>query len=118
MTMGLLDHATSHTDNADLIILAHVETIRDQLQPATPSAVASLIGGAPVRDIRQRLANLHHLDLIAIAPEAYSWQLTLLGAELLRRELIGWSPSIREERRRDAELTSAAVSSRRRIWRR
>jgi hypothetical protein len=107
--MGLVDKAAATTDNADLIILANVETIRDQAQPATPSAVASLIGGAPVDEIAKRmllLAKLGVLEMEEGPPKTY--QLSEMGAELLRRELVGWSPSNREERRREASLLSRA----------
>lgn len=110
--MGLLDHASMHTDKADLIILSHVETIRDQKQPATPSAVASLIGGAPVRDVSKRMQALWHLQLVELTTDNTDGvQLTELGAELLRRELIGWSPSIREERRRDWSMLRTNLQS-------
>lgn len=109
--MGLLDNASNHTDQADLVILNHVETYRDQKQPATPSAVASLIGGAPVAKIRDRLLRLAHYGLIDTTPSGTSFQLTQLGCELLMRDLIGWSPSIREQRRRDLQLISAANGS-------
>jgi hypothetical protein len=108
----LLDQASRNTDQADLIILAHVETIRDQSQPASASAVAALIGGAPVVKINIRLAKLAHmglLELIEINPARY--QLSEMGAELLRRDLIGWSPSNREDRRRELKLLSAVSGS-------
>jgi hypothetical protein len=100
--MGSVDYASAHTDQADLVILAHVETIRDQDQPATPSAVASLIGGAPLLEIARRLERLWQLGVVEPARlQAFdTYQLTEMGAELLRRDLVGWQPSEREDRRR------------------
>lgn len=100
--MGLLTTVAARTDKADLLILANVETIRDQSQHATPSAVAALIGGAPELEIGRRMLNLHSLGCLERGPGA--WQLSELGAELLRQELLGWSPSNREDRRREQEL--------------
>jgi hypothetical protein len=106
--MSMLDRAAANTDQADLVILSHVETIRDQMQPATASAVASLIGGAPVREIGSRIVRLARMGLVEPSPDV-TWQLTEMGAELLRRELVGWSPSEREERRRWDELMEASL---------
>lgn len=109
--MGLLNRAVAHTDAADLIILANVETIRDQEQPATPSAVAALIGGAPVDEIAKRmllLAKLGCLELQATPPKTYS--VSEMGAELLRVELEGWSPSTRENRRRESQLLTRSTT--------
>jgi hypothetical protein len=106
--MNSVDYASAHTDQADLVILAHVETIRDQDQPATPSAVASLIGGAPLNKIAQRMERLWQFGALEPARlQAFdTYQLTEMGAELLRRDLLGWSPSEREETRRWAELAN------------
>ena len=107
--MTLIDEAARKCDQADLAILAIVETIRDQREPATASAVASLIGGAPVSKVSQRLARLNHYGIVDVTlVGGRSWQLTPLGAELMMREMIGWSPSQREMRRRDYELTLAS----------
>jgi hypothetical protein len=102
--VALIDDAVSRTDQADLVILANVETIRDQKEPATASAVASLIGGAPVRQVSLRLYKLQHLGCLELTRTQDSYRLTEMGAELLRRELVGWSPSIREENRRNSHL--------------
>jgi G3E family GTPase len=110
--MGLLDQAAKQTDQADLVILSHVETICDQHQPATASAVASLIGGAPVREISKRLVRLSLIGLVDLNQTATSWRLTQFGCEFLMRDLIGWSPSEREQRRRDQELLLAAAGFR------
>jgi hypothetical protein len=112
--MNLLDKASSSTDQADLIILSHVETIRDQDQPATPSAVASLIGGAPAEVVAKRLGNLWGLQAVEMVPmnPREGFQLTELGAELLRRDLIGWSPSAREDARRTAKLRDIVARGR------
>jgi G3E family GTPase len=112
--MGLLDHAAANTDQADLIILSHVETIRDQNQPATASAVASLIGGAPVPEIYNRQLKLVELGCLERFSSSYGFRVTILGEELLRRDLIGWSPSIREARRRESTLASASAGAYRR----
>jgi hypothetical protein len=112
--MGLLDSAAGHTDKADLIICSIIETIRDQKQPATPSAVASLIGGAPVRDVRRRMIDMTRqwiLEVDLLPSGKNGAQLTSLGEELLRRELVGWSPSKREARRREATLASASAGA-------
>lgn len=100
--MGQLSYAAGHTDQADLLLLANVETIRDQLQPATATAVASLIGGAPPRQVAYRLAHLTHLG--ALEFDCGRYQLSEMGAELLRQELHGWTPSRREEERREYEV--------------
>lgn len=112
--MGLIEHAAAHTDQADLVVLSHVETYRDQVQPATPSAVAALIGGAPVDAVSQRLQRLAHMGLLDVTRDRRSFQLTALGCELLLRELVNWSPSEREVRRRDTELLSSFIGSPRR----
>lgn len=106
--MGLLKQALALTDQADLIILANIETIQDQKQPATSSAVAALIGGAPVGEIHKRmirLKTLQALELDGIHPGSLA--LTELGVELLREEMPGWSPSGRETRRREAAMRRA-----------
>src|SRR3954469_15993295 len=91
--MGLLDQAIANNDVADLIILANVETKRDRMQHATPRALADMIGGAPERDIAKRLDKMMFLGLLdEIGAFRYRFQLTPMGAELLRRELEGWSP--------------------------
>jgi len=103
--MSLLDKATANSDKADLIILSNVETIRDQGEPATASAVAALIGGAPVREIDRRLRKLVYYGCLEADPSNNpNYYVSELGAELLRRELVGWSPSKREDRRREAAL--------------
>jgi len=102
--MTLLSEAVAKIDKADLILLAHVETIRDQMQPATASAVASLIRGAPVMEIAFRLRELHRLGCLEVNHDVPTWQLSELGVEVLRQELIGWSPSEREDRRREREM--------------
>lgn len=106
--MGLIQDAIARTDQADLLILANVETIRDQVQPATASAVASLIGGAPVPELVRRLKRLHQLGALDVDHDQRTWQLSEMGAELLRQELIGWSPSQREENRREYEIQRKA----------
>jgi hypothetical protein len=108
--MTLLDNASAQTDQADLIILSHVETIRDQLQPATPSAITTMIGGAPLREIARRLMRMHLMGLLEpCGGPDYCYQLTEMGAELLRRDLVGWSPSDREEERRWQALRAKSV---------
>lgn len=102
--MNSIDRALASTDQADLVILANVETIRDQEQPATPSAVASLIGGAPARELARRMERLKMMGLLDRLVTTY--QLSEMGAELLRRGLTGWSPSEREEHRRTVLLRS------------
>jgi hypothetical protein len=102
--MTLLTDAIANTDDADLLILACVETVRDQEQPATASAVASLIGGARGSVVLKRIDKLEDLGLVSTAIVYGCWQLTELGAELLRQELIEWTPSNREEARRASEL--------------
>jgi hypothetical protein len=109
--VGLLDVAIAHSDQADLVILNHVETLRDQIQPATPSAVASLIGGAPPVEIARRLDRLSYYGALELNADR-SYQLTHLGCELLMQELVGWSPSQREQRRRDHELFLASLGKR------
>jgi hypothetical protein len=102
--MALVDEVSRKTDEADLVILAHVETIRDQEQPATASAVASLIGGAPRSEVSRRLHRMAYLGVLEYVVSNERFALSELGAEMMRRELIGWSPSRREERRRRLEL--------------
>jgi RIO-like serine/threonine protein kinase len=103
--MTLLTDAIANTDDADLLILACVETVRDQQQPATASAVASLIGGAREEEVRDRFHKMLRFQLLEVRPiPPWQYQLTELGAELLRQELIEWTPSNREEARRANEL--------------
>src|SRR4051812_23445460 len=98
--MGLIDQRAAQVDAADLVILAHVETLRGQNLPATSSAVASLIGGARAEDITKRTFQLARLGLVEVEPLTYhGMQLTQLGAEVMDREVIGWSPSKREQER-------------------
>lgn len=106
--MSLLDQRARETDQADLAVMAVVETVRDARQPATPSAVRALIGGAPYRDVTERLHRLWGLGLLEVEPGAVSlYWVSAMGAELCMRELIGWTPSLREQRRRDDQLASA-----------
>lgn len=113
--MGLLDEAAASTDQADLILLSHVETLREQYEPVTASTVASLIGGAPQQIILSRLHRLTQLGLLEPMPgRTTMFALSAMGAEFLCRELVGWSPSLREQRRRDAKLLSAVTGAYRR----
>jgi DNA-binding Lrp family transcriptional regulator len=112
--MTMLDEAARRTDQADLVILAHLETIRDQEQPSTASAVAALIGGAPALAVLKRIHRLEDMGLIETAVVYGCYRLTAFGAELLRRELVGWTPSEREERRRDEQVARALAAPRRR----
>jgi RIO-like serine/threonine protein kinase len=113
--MSLLDHRARQVDAADLVVMASVETVQDQMQPASASAVASLIGGAPEREVGLRLYRLHHLGLLdELNTTPNQYRVTLMGAELLARELVGWSPSALEQRRRDRQALSAVVGALRR----
>lgn len=112
--MSLLSNASDKTDQADLAILAIVETIRDQEQPATSSAVAALIGGAPQGDVSRRMKflwSLGVLDAIYSDSSNLNYQLTELGVEVMRIGMIGWSPSPREDRRRENELRAMRDNS-------
>lgn len=110
--MSLLDRRSAETDQADMAILAIVETIRDQEQPATASAVAALIGGAPRSDVARRLHRLFYLGLLEEQDtEPARYRVSAMGAELCARDLIGWSPSPREQRRRDAAMLSAVAGA-------
>jgi hypothetical protein len=110
--MALLDQRSKQTDQADLAVMAMVETIQDQKQPATASAVASLIGGAPVRGVALRLYRLFELGLLdELEVEPARYRVTAMGAELLARDLRGWTPSIHEQQRRDAQMLSANVGA-------
>src|SRR3954468_15787452 len=84
--VSILSNASANTDQADMAILAMVETIRDQEQPATASAVASLIGGAPEGEIRKRLSKLWYMGLVEDTNDSRSFQLTEMGAELMRQD--------------------------------
>jgi hypothetical protein len=112
--MTMLDDAARKTDQADLVILSHVETLRDQREPVTAASPAALIGGAPVREMQRRMTRLAQLGLLEVEPglTPFYW-LSAFGAELLRRELIGWTPSEREEQRRDREMILVASNPRR-----
>jgi len=106
--MKLIDRAAALTDQADLVIISNVETLRDQSQPVTATAVASLIGGAPVGEMDRRLRRLTTLGLLEVDPgRTPLYWVSAFGVELCRRELIGWSPSQREESRRDLALRRA-----------
>jgi hypothetical protein len=110
--MALLDRRSKQTDQADLAVMAVVETVCDQRQPATASAVASLIGGAPVRSVALRLYRLWGLGLLDVyTSDPTRYRVTQMGAELLARDLVGWTPSPREQQRRDAQLLSATVGA-------
>lgn len=110
--MALLDQRSNQTDQADLAVMAMVETIQDQKQPATASAVASLIGGAPVQGVALRLYRLFELGLLdELEVEPAQYRVTAMGAELLARDLRGWTPSIHEQQRRDALMLSANVGA-------
>lgn len=113
--MTLLAQVAKSTDQADLVILSHIETLRDQQEPATASAVASLIGGAPVGKIYERMTRLMGLQCLELEnTEIRAMQLTELGVEVLRKELLGWSPSRREDQRRERMLLEALANPRRR----
>lgn len=110
--MSLLDQRARETDQADNAIMAIVETIRDARQPCTPSAVSVMIGGLPYREAARRLHRLAGLGLLEIEPGHVSmYWLSAMGAELMVREMVGWSPSQREQRRRDSQLASAGAGA-------
>src|SRR4051812_25162195 len=109
--MNLLDQAASRTDNADLVILAVVESLRDRDKKAVTSAVARQIRGAPFAAVAIRMEHMRHLQLLD-KPDGLSYALTLMGEELLRREMSGWTPSARENRRRESVARAANGSSR------
>lgn len=106
--MSLLDQAAARTDNADLVILALVESIRGRELKAIPSAVAKQIKGAPPAQVSLRMERLAHWGLLE-RPEGTSYAVSLMGAELLQRG--GWTPDKREARRRDAVALSATTGA-------
>jgi hypothetical protein len=110
--MALLDRRSKQTDQADLAVMAMVETVCDQKQPATASAVAALIGGATEHAVGLRLSKLFQLGLLdELDVVARRYRVRAMGAELLARDLVGWAPSPREQERRDAQLLSATVGA-------
>jgi hypothetical protein len=108
--MALIDQAAAQIDEADLIILALVESLRGRDLEANASKVHTSIGGAPYPEIRRRLIHLHMLGLLESAVEGI-YMLSPMGAELLAWQIEGWIPVGTEQRRRDAQLASAITGA-------
>lgn len=107
--MSLLDQAARRVDNADLVCLALVEHVRGRDQQATAAAIAAAIKGAPPAAVARKLAYLTHLGLLEVLESGYA--VTLMGAELLLREVGGWEPAPREMERRDRFALSASAGA-------
>lgn len=108
--MTLLDQAVRDTDDADLVILALVESLRGRGRIAEPTEVARQIAGAPRPQVVRRLERLAHIGLLEQLP-GRGYAVSLMGAELLLREVGGWEPSPREMTRRDSLALSAAAGA-------
>jgi hypothetical protein len=107
--MTLLDEVAAKVESADLVILSLVESIRGRQQSATNLAIAAQIRGAPPRKIAWHLSRMVYLGLAQ--EEHGNHSLTMMGAELLARNLRGWTPSPSEQRRRDHQAHRAATEA-------
>jgi hypothetical protein len=114
--MTLLDERAAQVEPADLLIMAMVESVHASDRQCVPASIHVLIGGLPVAEAAKRL---HRLSQLGLLDEELSGGLGLywvspMGAELLDREMPGWSPSVREQERRDLQLRSAVTGALRR----
>lgn len=109
--MTLLDQRAGQVEIADLVIMSMVEQVCGSGKPCIPQSIHVLIGGLSVDEAAKRLHRLAQLDLLEEQRNSQisTYNVSPLGAELLDRELPGWSPSEREQRRRDNYLRSAAA---------
>lgn len=109
--MTLLDERAGQVEAADLLIMAMVEAAVAANKFCIPESIHVLIGGLSVDEAARRLHRLAQLDLLEEQSNSpvSTYNVSPLGAELLDRELPGWSPSEREQRRRDSFLRSAAA---------
>lgn len=106
--MTLLDERAAQVEPADLLIMAMVETIHARDKHCVPESIHALIGGLTVAEAAKRLRRLAQLGLLEeeMAGIGLYW-VSVMGAELLAREMPGWSPTEREVIRRDNYLRSA-----------
>jgi hypothetical protein len=100
----------------DLVMMALIESLRSEGQPAHATAIASHIGGAPIIEVNKRLTELaeqvgvvdkvvYRDNITGREPQAYA--LNSLGAEVLVIEVPGWEPNPLEQARRDRVDPSA-----------
>jgi hypothetical protein len=107
--LSLLDQASKKTDAADMVLMSIAETVSSQAGHANATKVASFIRGAKPIDVQKRLAKLHVLGLLELVDhKAMTYRLTTMGAELMCRDVFGWSPSPSEQARRDRDLREKA----------
>lgn len=108
----LLDFARHNTDQRDIVVLATVERFRHACMESTPTAVAKTIRGASTERVAPVMVRLMHeikaLEIVADRGRL-EYAVSPLGAELLTADVEGWTPSPREQARRDASLRSAAA---------
>jgi RIO-like serine/threonine protein kinase len=109
--MTLLDERAGQVEPADLLIMAMVESVHAANKQCVPASIHVLIGGLPVEEAARRLHRLAQLGLLEeeLSGGVGLYWVSPMGAELLDREMPGWSPSEREQARRDQFLRSAST---------
>lgn len=117
--MSTVSEASARCDARDLIVMALVEKLRHQGDPAHATAVASHIKGAPivaVHGVMERLVEVGVLDRVIWRDQESgrmprSFAVNSLGAEVMVECIEGWSPSQLEQYRRD-QLDASAQAGR------
>lgn len=100
--MSQVDDVIGQIDILELVLMVVIENIREGRAEADPAAIQELVPSAPYVDLCQRLEQL--VDLGALDRTDLSYRVTLLGVEVLDREIDGFEPGRREQDRRDYEL--------------
>jgi hypothetical protein len=111
--MTLLDERAAQVEPADLLIMAMVESVHAAGKQCLPQSISHLIGGLPASESARRLHRLAQLGLLdeELSGGLGLYRVSPMGAELLSREMPGWAPSVKEQRRRDDQLRSAVAGA-------
>ena len=110
--MSKIDEARAGCDMADLVIAVMVESTRASegvLGYANGQTVSARIGGCSPREALMRMRKLEALGVLEKNKIEPTYQLTLLGVELLEQDVGSFATTPREDRRRDEEITRAIL---------
>lgn len=106
--MSKIDEARAAMDMADLVIAVMVESQRASdgvLGYANGFTISGRIGGAVPREVGEKLRKMRLLGVLEKSDTEPTYQLTLLGVELLEQDVEGFATTPKEDRRRDEAIT-------------
>lgn len=112
----LASQAAAQMDYRDTLVLILLERFNHEgVTRPNALAVMSHIKGAPSVGVVALLNKLKRLDAIELLPEpgnTTDYYVTELGSEVLQREVEGWEPSSRENKRREMYSRMATEATR------